>query len=447
MLVFADPGNFESELLRISEQQPPSSPPRNANNRILPVRRPESRAIEERSVNLLVNHFLVRFNPRVTIYHYSLDIKQVISRGKRPVKMFKNKTGLRLIINKLFLDDRARFPVNRTAYDGEKNLYSAVSLPTGQFRVELSNNEDLSTQSYVVSIKIMNELKLSKLEDYLSGQVPYVPRDILQGLDVVMKENPSRYRISIDRHFYPSSFKAEDDLEHGIAAYRGFQSTLRPTAQGLALCLDCSALAFRKPLAVVEFLKEHIPEFDGAYLDLNLRRRVTNALKGLTVRVTHRVTKQLYTIAGLTAKSTRDLWFDFVDPKGRDPIVKVSLVQYFREKYGKEIVYQDMPCLILGRNNRTNHVPMEFCILVEGQRYRKELLDEVGQEKLDEKCLARPPERRKTISEMMQAHDGPCGCVAFTFSIGILSHFISKMSLVQSQIMCIHIYYSSLCIV
>ncbi|KAL8513045.1 hypothetical protein ACS0TY_019288 [Phlomoides rotata] len=409
----------ESELLRFSEQQPLTDSPENTNNRILPVRRPENRAIEGRSINLVVNHFLVKFNPRVTIYHYSLDIKQVVSRGKKPARKLRNKAGLRLILNKLFFSDRARFPVNRTAYDGEKNLYSAIPLPTGQFKVELSDSEDLSSQTYAVSIKIMNELKLSKLEDYLSGKVPYVPRDILQGMDVVMKENPSKYRISVDRHFYAPSFKVEDDLKHGIAAHRGFQSTLRPTAQGLALCLDSSVLAFRKPLAVLEYLKEHIPEFDGEYIDSNLRRRVTNALKGLTVRVIHRVTKQLYTISGLTANTTRDLWFDFVDPKGKVPTVKVSLVQYFWEKYGKEIVYQDIPCLILGRNNRTNHVPMEFCILFEGQRYRKELLDKVGQEKLKKLCLAWPPARRNAISEMMQAYDGPCGDTTQNFGLQI----------------------------
>ncbi|KAL2244547.1 protein argonaute 2 isoform X1 [Sesamum indicum] len=415
----SSPGNFGVELLKISGQQAKACDPKNIKNRTLPVTRPGRLTLEGKSINLLVNHFLVRFNPRLTIFHYSVDIKQVISHGKRPVKKYRNKADLRLIKDKLFLDDPARFPPNRTAYDGEKNLYSVVLLPTGQFRVELSDNEDLLTRTYVVSIKLINDLKLSKLEDYLSGKVAHVPRDILQGMDVVMKENPSRYRIAVDRHFYPSSFKAEDDLKHGIAAYRGFQSSLRPTSQGLALCLDCSVLAFRKPLAVIEFLKEHIPEFDGAHLDFNLRRKVTNALKGLAVRVTHRVTKQLFTIAGLTAKSTSDLWFDFVDPKGRDPIVKVSLVQYFREKYGKNIAYQGIPCLILGRNNRTNHVPMEFCILTEGQRYRKELLDEVAQEKFEEKCLAWPPERRKTISEMMQAHDGPSGDATQNFGLRI----------------------------
>ncbi|KAL6502204.1 Protein argonaute-2 [Orobanche hederae] len=417
-------GNFGVELPKISGQSQ-SCLPKSTNNKILPVMRPEGGTLGGRSVNLLVNHFLVRFNPRVTIFHYSLDVKQLKSRGKRPVKKPRNKAILRLIRNKLCLDDPARFPLNRTAYDGEKNLYSAVMLPTGQFKVELSDNEDMTARTYVVSIKLMNELKLSKLEDYLSGTIPYVPRDILQGMDLVMKENPSRYRISVDRNFYPSSFKVEDDLRHGIAAHKGFQSTLRPTSQGLALCLDCSVLAFRKPLAVIEFLKEHIPEFNGLYFDLHLRRRVIHALNGLTVRVTHRVTKQLYSIAGLTTQRTRDLWFDFVDPSGQDPTVKVSLVQYFREKYGKEIAYQDVPCLILGRNNRTNHVPMEFCILAEGQRYKKELLDEDQRDKLDAKCLAWPPDRRKTISEMMKAHDGPCGDVAKNFGLDIAKNMTS----------------------
>ncbi|KAL7131273.1 hypothetical protein ABFS83_13G187200 [Erythranthe nasuta] len=417
---YTDASKLCVQLQNNSEpKQPQSGSPENTDNKILPAKRPVGSTHGGRPVNLVVNHFLVRFNPRVTIFHYNLDIKQVISHGKRPAKKSKKKVNLRLIRDKLCLDDPARFPLNRTAYDGEKNLYSAVPLPTGQFNVELCDIEDLLTRTYVVSIKLMNELKLSKLEDYLSGKVAYVPRDILQGMDLVMKENPSRHRISIDRHFYSSSFNAEDDFKHGVAAYRGFQSTLRPTSQGLALCLDSSVLAFRKPLAVMDFLKENIPEFDGMYLGLSLRRRVAHALKGLTVRVTHRVTKQRFTIAGLTAKNTRDLWFDFVDPKGRDPTVNVSLVQYFRHKYGKDIVYQDIPCLILGRNNRTSHVPMEFCILSVGQRYRKELLDEVSQDKYDAKCLAWPPERRKTICETMQAYDGPCGDVTQNFGLRI----------------------------
>ncbi|GFQ05621.1 protein argonaute 2 [Phtheirospermum japonicum] len=384
----SDSGNFGVELPKNSAQNPQLSLPKKPNNKILPINRPEGSPIGGKSVNLRVNHFLVKFNPRVSIFHYSLDIKQMISRGKRPVKKSRNKAILRSIRDKLCHDDPARFPLNRTAYDGEKNLYSsAIPLPTGQFKVELSDHEDLSTRTYLVSIKLMNELKLSKLDDYLSGKIPHVPRDILQGMDLVMKENPSRYRISVDRNFYPSGFKPEDDLKNGVAACKGFQSTLRPTSQGLALCLDCSVLAFRKPMPVIEFVKEHIPEFDGFGLDLRL--------------------------------STRDLWFDFVDPNGRDPTVKVSLMEYFREKYGKEIVYPDIPCLILGRNNRTNHVPMEFCILTEGQKYKKEMLDEGAQVKLDAKCLAWPPERRKTICEMMQAHDGPCGDVTKNFGLQI----------------------------
>ncbi|KAL0398151.1 UNVERIFIED_CONTAM: protein argonaute 2 [Sesamum radiatum] len=62
---------------------------------------------------------------------------------------------------------------------------------------------------------------------------------------------------------------------------------------------------------------------------------------------------------------------------------------------------------------------MEFCILTEGQRYRKELLDEAAQEKFEEKSLAWPPERRKTISEMMQAHDGPSGDATRNFGLQI----------------------------
>ena len=38
-------------------------------------------------------------------------------------------------------------------------------------------------------------------------------------------------------------------------------------------------------------------------------------------------------------------------------------------------MYKDISCLDLGKANNKKAVPMEFCVLVEGQRYPKEHLD------------------------------------------------------------------------
>ncbi|XP_044507431.1 protein argonaute 2-like [Mangifera indica] len=373
----------------------------------VPMKRPDNGGtLAIQTVRLSVNHFAMRFNPESIIRHYDVDVKpEEPPKHGRPVKI--PKSNMAMIRDKLFEDDPARFPLALTAYDGEKNIFSAVQLPTGRFTVRFSEVEDMKFRSYAVTIKLVNELKLHKLKDYLTGTFLSNPRDILQGIDVVMKENPTRHMISVGRSFHPFEPYPGDDLGGGITASQGFQHGLRATSQGLALCLDYSVLAFRKKLSVIDFLREHVEHFDpNGYRDW---RKVENKLRDVKVYVIHRRTKQKYTIAGLTRETTRQLSFYAEDPEGRAPPRLVKLLDYFREKYGKDIMYPDIPCLDLGKNNRKNYLPMEFCVLVEGQIYPKENLRKYAAQRLKDKSLPRPWERRDVISEMIRSRDGPCG--------------------------------------
>ncbi|KAJ6410591.1 hypothetical protein OIU84_007355 [Salix udensis] len=56
-----------------------------------------------------------------------------------------------------------------------------------------------------------------------------------------------------------------------------------------------------------------------------------------------------------------------------------------------------------------NYVPMEFCVLVEGQVFPKEHLMEEETKMLKKFSLANPKDRQKTICRMVQDGDGPCG--------------------------------------
>ncbi|KAG5516052.1 hypothetical protein RHGRI_036935 [Rhododendron griersonianum] len=409
----------DMQSLRLSEQLAAPSVSRTKESNLLPVKRPDrGGTLAIQRPKLLVNHFPVQFNAKTVITHYDVDIKfEDPPKKGRSSKI--HKSHLRMIKDKLFSDDPSQFPLLSTAYDGEKNIFSAVELPTGTFKVEFAMAEDMNSCSYSVTIKEVNKLHFGKLKDYLSGDVLSIPRDILQGMDLVMKENPSRCRIPVGRSFYPKTFNRRDNLDGGITASKGFQQSLKPTSQGLAMCLDYSVLAFHKRLPVLDFIKEY-----GELKEVNdvnkYKERVTETLKGLKVTVTHRVTKQKYTVAGLTAP-TRDLSFEVEDPEGKAPPKKIKLVDYFKEKYGKEIMHKGIPCLDLGKNNRPNYVPMEFCVLAEGQRYNKEHLSRNGSILLKNMSLVPPKDRMSTIYEMVRANDGPCGGdVAENFGIQVM---------------------------
>ncbi|KAL0398152.1 UNVERIFIED_CONTAM: protein argonaute 3 [Sesamum radiatum] len=234
-------------------------------------------------------------------------------------------------------------------------------------------------------------------------------------MDLFMQENPSRRRISVGRSFYSLEYRTEDDLKCGVVARRGFHQSLKPTSQGLALCLDYSVLAFPEPLPVLEFLKVHLHA--GVDQVKTSRQRINDTLKRLKVTVTHRRTKRKYTIAWLTDEDARDSTFEVVDPEGKNPNEEIRLVQYFKDKWGKDIMYQNIPCLELGTQKKSNKVPLEFCVLVEGQRYPKERLSPEVTDKLKNLSVAKPCDRMKTIEEMVRAEDGPCG--PFTRDFGI----------------------------
>ncbi|GKV36841.1 hypothetical protein SLEP1_g44931 [Rubroshorea leprosula] len=395
-----DPVVTEMQSLTLSQHAPPSSSSPENIGRLVPIKRSDVGTNAMRKVSLRANHFPINFMAEKMIWHYDVDIKLQRPHGNgRPPK--KPQFNLSMIRNKLSLDDPINFPLEMTAYDGKKNLFSVVELPTGEFTVKLFE------VSYVVSLKLVNELKFSK--DYLSGtgKVLSVPRDILQAMDLAMKENPKRYATQFSHQ--------GDDLGRGIIACREPRYRLKPTSHCLALVLDYSVLPFTKPIPVIDFLKQYIYGFNINEFH-RFADQVKEALKELKVYRTYLQSKQRNVIAGL-ANSARQISFTITDLKGNAPPRDVLLVDYFRDKYNLEIRYKDIPCLDLGRNN---YVPLEFCVIAERQRYPKENLDKNAEKKLRELSLAPAKVREKIICELVRAKDGPCGGgIAQNFGIAV----------------------------
>ncbi|GMP86981.1 hypothetical protein CsSME_00039542 [Camellia sinensis var. sinensis] len=272
--------------LEISEKKPSSSiPGGSSEKKIVPIKRLDNGAtLAFRNIWPLANHFPVKFNPQSIIMHYDVDIKPNMPPGSLAAKRTILKSDLRLITDKLFSSDPIRFPEQISTYDGEKNIFSAVPLPTGTFYVELSGGKDTVPRSYRFTIELVNELKVSKLNDYSQGMLSNAPREVFQAMDSVMKDNHIRHMFPVGRSFYSKEFRPNDDLGYGIAASRGFQQSLKATAQGPALCLDSSVLPFRKQLPVLDFLTEQGFQLkDVSTSRREVMREVMHVLKGLKV--------------------------------------------------------------------------------------------------------------------------------------------------------------------
>ncbi|KAI3719904.1 hypothetical protein L6452_20810 [Arctium lappa] len=205
-----------------------------AENGYVPIKRPDQGTLAIRSVSLLVNHFPVKYDPSNSILRYEVDVKLETSSSDRSVKKSIPKSDLRLIQEKLCSDYPDQFPLLKTAYDGEKNIFSTVLLRAGTYNVQLFG------KSYICTIKYGSELRLSRLQDFLNRNAFQIPRDVLQALDVVMKAHLFREKVSVGRGMYPRVHRREDDLRCGVPAIRGIQQSLKVTSNGLILCTDYS---------------------------------------------------------------------------------------------------------------------------------------------------------------------------------------------------------------
>lgn len=356
----------------------------------IPMRRPDHGGSSYiKKVNLLVNHFLVSYKKNSVIFHYEIDVKP-----EKPHKASSSaelsKSDLLTVKNELFKAESYRSLLPYVAFDGERNLYGAVELPIGQFKVKLSS------KAYFVTMELKKQLELSRL-----SELP-VPREVLQGLDVIVREASSWRRIIFGRSFYSRDHSY--DLGMGVEALQGSQQTLKDTEQGHVLCVDYTIMPFRKSEPVLDFLgdKLRVSFNKNTVLSRNQMLEVEKALKNLRVTVRHRRTNQKFTISGLTNLITDDITFPD-ENSGKE----LRLVDYYKERYNKEITYKRLPCLDLSKN-KMNYVPMEFCVLAEGQRYPKDGLSWQSDKMLREKALPAPMKRKEMILNMMCAADGPC---------------------------------------
>ena len=83
------------------------------------------------------------------------------------------------------------------------------------------------------------------------------------------------------------------------------------------------------------------------------------------------------------------------------------LVDYYWDTYKIDIKYKKLPCLILSKT-KTNYVPIELCMIIEGQVIPKEKLPRGGSDVLKNMALVSPRRRMDAILDMVKAEHGPC---------------------------------------
>ncbi|KAL5675019.1 hypothetical protein ACJX0J_011150, partial [Zea mays] len=379
-----------SEMARVEPIGSTLAATSSVNTRV-PMQRPDSGgSLSQATVKLLVNHFIVSYRKVTTIFHYDINIKLDEASSNASGKEL-SKAEFLSVKDELFRESSLRRLSSCVAYDGGRNLYTSAELPAGLFRVRVRS------KTYIVSVDLKKQLPLSQLSD-----LP-VPREVLQGLDVVVREASRWNKIILGRGFYSPS--SSIDIGQGAVAMKGTQQSLKSTQQGLILCVDYSVMPFYKAGPVMDLVQKLVRYLDyRTTLNKRQMENLVDELKGRRVTVIHRRTNQKYTVQGLTPLPASQM--TFVDAESGQTR---RLVDYYAQKHGKVIEYQMLPCLDLSKSkDKPNHVPIELCTLLEGQRFPKANLNQNSERILKGSALIRASDRRKEIQNLVNASDGPC---------------------------------------
>ncbi|KAM7269483.1 hypothetical protein ACFE04_024980 [Oxalis oulophora] len=374
---------------------------------LVPVRRPDSGGVEGPVISLLANHFLVKFDSGQRIFHYNVEISPTPS-----------KEIARMIKQQVVTQNPVMFSDALPAYDCRKNLYSPIEFQND--KLELFINLPIPASKSVsicgktgdlhklfrINIKLVSKLDGKELNSYLSKDsddwIP-LPQDYLHALDVVLRESPTEKCIPVGRSLYSSSMGGTEEIGGGAIGLRGFFQSLRPTQQGLALNVDFSVTAFHESIGVIPYLQKRLDFFKGVRktrgLDIEERKEVAKALKNIRIFVCHRETVQRYRVYGLTEEETENLWF--TDRDGEN----LRLLSYFKDHYNYDIQYRNLPCLQISRS-KPCYLPMELCMICEGQKFLGKLSDDQTAKILKMGCQ-RPKERKSIINGVMQGPVGP----------------------------------------
>ncbi|CAN6289084.1 unnamed protein product [Urochloa humidicola] len=369
--------------------------------------RPDGGGVKGTIIPLYANHFLVRFDPGKKIFHYDVDISP-----------HPSKETARMIKKKLVEENSSVLLGALPAFDGRKNLFSPiefkqdkleffVSLPAAatRFIAAKENGHMLGKQNHKVfrvSLRLVSKLSGEDLNKYLNEEkdgLP-LPQDYLHALDVILREGAMEDSIPIGRSLYSHSMGEAKEIGGGAVVLRGFFQSLRPTKQGLALNVDLSLAAFHENIGILAYLQKccdfmkDLSQMKTRALAEDERREVEKALKNIRVFVCHRETDQRYHVHGLTEETTENL--KFRDRSGKD----YTVLGYFKEHYNHDIKFRKLPCLQIGKS-KPCYVPMELCMVCEGQKFLGKLSDEQTSKMLKMGCQ-RPSERKGLIKGVVE---------------------------------------------
>ncbi|KAF9615336.1 hypothetical protein IFM89_022987 [Coptis chinensis] len=378
--------------------------------------RPEAGTVGMKCV-VKANHFLVKLKES-DLHLYDVSINpEAISKGV-------NRAVMKQLVSEF---GKSQLGGKQPVYDGRKGLFTAGELPfkSKDFDIELVDKEVKGSTSarrgrkFKVSIKFVSRTDLHLLQQFLTGQQGETPQNIIHVLNIVLRESPSSNYTAVGQLFFSIKLGKKTTVGNGLECWRRYYQSLRPTQMGMSLNIDVAATSFYEAIPVVDYVQRLLNLSDTSVpLTDSDCIKVKKAVKGLRVELIHRKEGNRNKIKGITTQPVEQLMFT-VDEGGQ----RMSVVQYFHDKYHVELRYAHWPALLSGSDSKPAYLPMEVCKIVEGQRYSAKLNEKQVTAIVRASCQ-RPNLREGNIQTMALGNDYENDKFAKEFGIEVIPQMV-----------------------
>ncbi|KAJ2117360.1 hypothetical protein IW146_000817 [Coemansia sp. RSA 922] len=267
-------------------------------------------------------------------------------------------------------------------YDSRKIAYAPkrVCEAKDTLELDLSFKEDGRTEKYIIRLREAAVVNTKILADYVRGRGGIAVGEIqsaLNALDLAIGSVLHLEMIGFNRSF----FTREQSLVTvgGLELWRGFSFSVRPGIDHLYLNVNTAVTAMYPPGSLLDALVNVLDVREPSMLRGRLTRDnmrdmgdVVKYLRGLQVYCSHRGLKgkRKFSVRGTTTRALDQESFDWEDPDKPGHTENVTVAEYYLRRYNIKLNYPFLPGIT---DRRKSVFPIEFCSIVENQRFKGNL--------------------------------------------------------------------------
>ncbi|CAF3663795.1 unnamed protein product [Adineta steineri] len=361
---------------------------------LTPIRRPDEGGSKGQAISIYTNHFPVTISDAI-INQYDIDIAIIDRNGKPRLARKDDRWKVIQTISKQKKD----FPA--VWYDEGKTLYSRALLPDINQPIQVKLERDGEVKIYQLTIlNLVRQDKIGNIFDFIQKKTSTRPHDTVRIIETLFKQRARNEFVAVKNQFYDRRQKLED-LQDGRGMGKGFYQALFLTRSGPTLNINLTFTCFYMPLNFVDFtckyLRKNIISHPLTEHELRAFKRI---VRDLFIETNHAGHIIRYKLRGFGLPANQ-LTFPR-DGSDENTTERISVADYFSEKYNKKLKYPYLPCIdgTNGISKRANWLPMELVTLVEWQRSLKPL-DTTQRSLVSSKSIINPQSRYDQIMNIV----------------------------------------------